>query len=459
MTTKTLVVGLDCAAPHLVFERYADAMPNLSRLRARGVSGPLRSVSPPITVPAWACMTTGLDPGELGLYGFRLRERGSYDLRVATSRDLSAKRTWDRIGENGRSVAALFVPPNTPPKPVRGTSVGCFLTPDGAPYAFPSATERELEARFGAYLADVGGFRAHDRERIRVELGRVVDQHFAIAKWVLRQKRPSFAMMVEIAIDRLHHAFYQELDPAHESHDPASAFASIGEEIYGRVDAHLGELLAIVGDDCDVLVVSDHGAKPMLGGFCLNDFLVARGDLVLKEPVPKGTPFAPALVDWSRTRAFGEGGYYGRLFVNERGRDPAGIVVDREAYLAELERALETIELPSGGSIPCRIDRPERIYRKTLGFAPDLMIYPGDLDYRVLGSLGNEALVVPRNDRGPDACNHDWNGIIVASGPSIGATGELAGASLLDVNDTLLTLVGLPKSAHGRDLRDLRIVR
>ena len=52
--------------------------------------GPLRSVDPPITVPAWSCMMTGRDPGELGIYGFRNRADHGYDsLAVADSRSVA----------------------------------------------------------------------------------------------------------------------------------------------------------------------------------------------------------------------------------------------------------------------------------------------------------------------------------------------------------------------------------
>ncbi|MFA9472926.1 MAG: alkaline phosphatase family protein, partial [Deltaproteobacteria bacterium] len=53
---RMMVIGLDCAAPRLVFDRYRDAMPNLSALMENGTWGSLRSSEPPITVPAWTCM-------------------------------------------------------------------------------------------------------------------------------------------------------------------------------------------------------------------------------------------------------------------------------------------------------------------------------------------------------------------------------------------------------------------
>ena len=61
-----------------------------------GTWGPLRSVDPPITVPAWSCMLTGRDPGEPGIYGFR--NRSEYDYRsmvVADSGAVDVDRVWD----------------------------------------------------------------------------------------------------------------------------------------------------------------------------------------------------------------------------------------------------------------------------------------------------------------------------------------------------------------------------
>ena len=37
-TPKLLVIGLDCAAPQLVFEQWRQELPNLDRLMSRGVS-------------------------------------------------------------------------------------------------------------------------------------------------------------------------------------------------------------------------------------------------------------------------------------------------------------------------------------------------------------------------------------------------------------------------------------
>ncbi|MGD8518466.1 MAG: alkaline phosphatase family protein, partial [Anaerolineae bacterium] len=60
---KVFVVGLDCAEPSLVFERWRDHLPNLRSLMEGGTYGSLTSTVPAITVPAWASMTSSKDPG------------------------------------------------------------------------------------------------------------------------------------------------------------------------------------------------------------------------------------------------------------------------------------------------------------------------------------------------------------------------------------------------------------
>ena len=43
---RVVVIGLDCAEPSLVFDRYADRLPNLTRLRRRGALGQAAELRP-----------------------------------------------------------------------------------------------------------------------------------------------------------------------------------------------------------------------------------------------------------------------------------------------------------------------------------------------------------------------------------------------------------------------------
>src|SRR5215831_11555239 len=118
---RVAVIGLDCAEPRLVFDRWRRELPNLNRLMGAGTWGPLRSVDPPITVPAWSCMMTGRDPGELGIYGFRNRREYDYrSLRIADSRAVGIDRVWDHLSRSGKHVIVVGVPQTSPPPAVTG---------------------------------------------------------------------------------------------------------------------------------------------------------------------------------------------------------------------------------------------------------------------------------------------------------------------------------------------------
>jgi len=436
-----LVVGLDCVPPALAFDRLADAMPVLTGLRARGVTARLRSTVPPITVPAWATMTSGRDPGELGLYGFRNRRRGETALRLASSRDVRVPRVWDLLGNAGHRVAAIGVPPSTPPPPVRGATVACLLQPDTTtPWTFPAALGPWLEERVGPWRFDVADFRHRDPADVLGALREMTAQRFAATRLLWRgegapglgAEGPAFLMAVDMGPDRLHHVFWRHLDPTDPRHDPDDPLVAACRDYYGHVDRCLGDLLEEVDpDETTVLVVSDHGARGLEGGVRVNRWLEARGLLVLREPRPTTpVPFDPALVDWRRTRAWAEGGYHARVCLNVRHREPSGVLgaTAAETLRDELAAAFEGMTGPDGARMGNVVVRPETAYRRVRGLPPDLMVLFGGLRYRALGNLGGGAaaddsgdVLTADNDQGADGANHDWDGIFVAAGRDVAA--------------------------------------
>src|SRR6266704_1366967 len=92
------------------------------------------------------------------------------------------------------------------------------------------------------------------------------------------------------------------MDARHPLHEPSSPFAEAIHDYYRHVDRHIGELLAQCGEETTVLVVSDHGARPLMGGVCLNEWLQAEGYLALQETPASPVPLDAAAVDWGRTR-------------------------------------------------------------------------------------------------------------------------------------------------------------
>ncbi len=152
MSRRVAVIGLDCAEPSLVFDRWWDDLPNLRGLAERGTWGPMGSIDPPITVPAWSCMMSSRDPGQLGIYGFRNRKSHAYgELVVADSRAVKVSRIWDYLGAAGFHVVLVGVPQTSPPVPVNGELVSCFLTADPRtdPFTYPAELRTEVEQVVG----------------------------------------------------------------------------------------------------------------------------------------------------------------------------------------------------------------------------------------------------------------------------------------------------------------------
>jgi predicted AlkP superfamily phosphohydrolase/phosphomutase len=460
---RVAVIGLDCAEPRLVFDRWREELPNLGRLMDEGTWGPLRSVDPPITVPAWSCMMTGRDPGELGIYGFRNRSAYDYSsLAVADSGSVRIERVWDHLSRAGRHVIVIGVPQTSPPVPVNGELVSCFLTGDTRKdaYTHPPQLRAEVESLVGSYRVDVRSFRSDERDRILAEVYEMTEQRFTLARHLLDSRPWDFFMMVEIGLDRMHHAFWRFLDPEHPRHEPEHRYRDAIRNYYIYLDEEIGELLERFDSETTVLVVSDHGARPMLGAICVNEWLVREGYLVLEEQPPEGrlTPFSEARVDWSRTRAWGEGGYYCRLCLNLAGREPQGIVApeQRDALLAELAERLAAIPGPDGESIGTRVFRPEELWREQHNIPPDLIVYFGDLGWRSNGSLGHGRHWTYDNDTGPDDANHDRDGLCVITGPGVPA-GRREDMTIYDVAPTILAHAGLEpvEGMRGRDLAAL----
>lgn len=452
--SRLLVVGLDCAPPKLVFERYAAQMPFITRLRDRGTWGPLRSSRPPITVPAWTCMVSGRDPGELGLYGFRLRKEQSYELRLAAGKDVRVKRVWDWLSEQGKTVAPLFVPLTSPPTPVRGQMVsGCLWSTESGPWCFPQSLQDELVEQFGPYIADVPEFRTDNIGPVLDDLERMAAQHFAIARYVWEEKKPDFMMMVEIAVDRLHHAAWQHMDPDHPAYVAGNRWEARARAFYEMLDREIAAL--VQNDDVNVMIVSDHGARAMERGFCINQWLIGEGLLALHAAADAGTALTPEMVDWSRTSAWAAGGYYARVFLNIAGREPHGIVPRRNAAdtVAKIVRGLEALA-GAPTQLTVDVDLPSQAYRVARGGPPDLMVYLDDLRTRAVGSVGHDELFVRENDTGPDSCNHDWNGVLALAGPAVTRRGRVKNASLYDVPRTILSIMGAdsPQDILGSDL-------
>jgi predicted AlkP superfamily phosphohydrolase/phosphomutase len=448
---RVVVIGLDCATPQLLFDDLHAEVPSLAKLMSEGMYGPLASITPPITVPAWACAMTGKTPGELGIYGFRNRKDASYDgLSIAHSGSIAAPAVWDELGARGMRSVLIGVPPSfPPPKQFPGWRVGCFLTPPSAEHwAYPQELEVEIEEELGGpdtYIFDIPNFRTAGLDLTLDQVFKMTERRFQVGRRLIKNKPWDFFMLCDIAPDRLHHVFWQYYDPRHPLYEPGNEYEGIFQDYYRMLDREVASFLELVPDDAVTIVMSDHGARPMMGGLCFNDWLIGEGYLTLAQPVSQPTPIKDVSIDWSRTAAWGDGGYYGRLFLNVKGREPQGVIEpsDYETVRDELIAKLEAAPGPDGEPLGTRVLKPQDVYPEVRGVAPDLIVYFGDLEWRSVGSVGNQSIYTYENDTGPDGANHDRDGVLIVAGAPGQPSGRVDGLKLVDVGPTILSLYGI----------------
>ena len=446
---RVLVIGLDCATPQFLFGPDRFDLPNLRRLAEGGRWGLLRSCDPPITAPAWAVMMSSKDPGTLGCYGFRNRSDHSYEgMITSNSRSIREPRVWDIISRCGKKVVVLGVPQTFPVTPVNGCMVADFLAPDTqADYTYPKSLKPEIERAVGEYIIDVKDFRTERKDWLLEQLHALMRNRFDLARYLMTTKPWDFFVMVEMGIDRLHHGFWKFCDPAHPKYEPGNPHEHAIRDYYTVLDRRIGELLSLVGPDTAVMIVSDHGAKAMLGGVCINQWLINEGLLRVIDPLDTRKRIEDCAIDWSRTRAWASGGYYGRVFFNVAGREPQGIVAPDgyEALRSKVIDRIESMRDPDGKPLGNKALRPEDLYRTVNGIAPDLIVYFGNLSWRSVGAVGFDSIYTFENDTGPDDANHDFNGIFIMDDRTGRAGKEMKDLEILDVAPTILDLLGIDK--------------
>lgn len=454
---KILVIGLDCATPELLLGD--ERLENFRRLMDAGCYGRLESIIPPITVPAWMCMSTSQDPGSLGVYGFRNRIDHSYKgLGIVSSRSIGELAIWDQVAREGKRSIIVGVPPSYPPRKVNGISVGCFLTPDTTRdvYTHPAHVGQEIRDLVGEYAVDVKGFRTDNKEWLRDEIYSMSRKHFAVVRHFLKNEEWDYFHSVEIGLDRIQHGFWKFHDPAHVLHEPGNPYGEVIRDYYRHLDVELGSILELLTDDTIVLVVSDHGAKRLDGGFCVNEWLIREGLLVLNSYPGRVTPFDKLDVNWERTRVWSEGGYYARVFFNVKGREPSGVIdpADYERFRDEVKAKFEATTDPEGSPLGTLVFRPQEVYRHVRNVAPDLIVHFGGLLWRSIGGVGYPTIHIQENDTGPDDCNHAQHGSFILASSNNPLLGPVEGAHLLDIAPTLLELGGydVPPTMQGRSL-------
>lgn len=484
---RTLFIGFDGGTWNLLDPAMdAGAMPHLQEFLAGTLRGSLRSVEPPVTIPAWYCMTTGLSPATLDRWGFTAPtpQPGKFQL-VTTYRPHEA--LWDRLGRTGWRVGVVNFPAMPAPS-VHGTFVSGMLDPKGHRTAHPGSLAKQLATLPGGWDYDLPEFGPGQLEKALERAARSLGAKADLVESMQKEQRSDLMFVLFSETDRLQHNFW----------DPLAAFphkrAPAVRRYWGALDDAFHRVLqAFHGKGTErrgyTWLVSDHGFGPSEGYFFTNRFLERQGYLTVKPGAPRATRVRPwvtsamaradealplrrpldvaekvrkrlsprtaekdgdvldqtfgwfsQFVDWRSTRAFSFP-VPEAIYANPFGApmDPAA----RAQLKEELKRDL-TKRAPAG----LRVIDPEEAYgRPVAKGAPLLLLASHEYAWETRGDTNHREDCLPRRPSyfGRQG-THRQDGILALAGPSI-RPGRLKNAlPLLSITPTVLALLRLSPS-------------
>lgn len=495
---RVFVIGLDGATLTLV-RPWAERgdLPILARLMAEGAYGPLQSVLPPVSAPAWSSFATGLNPGKHGIFGFRARIPGSYDVRLVNGRDRRGLTLWQLLNHHGRRVGVVNLPMTYPPDIVDGFMVSGMDTPDTlSAYTYPPHLAAELKTHLGEYIIELPLFAEARRgqfEQLWQKIVRNLENRIAAVQFLLANYDVDFFVVNFRATDSAQHYFWAGPE------DNGRVL-----EVYRHIDRFLGWLLDRLPTETLLLVMSDHGFGPAgERAVLLNRWLVQQGYLAiragrlprslgqraigwLRHHTPEGfrqiwrrlwprgyervrAPAAHFMVDWSRSRVFADE-QQGELWINLCERDPQGIVkpgAEAKNLTWELKQRLQALRDPATGApVIAEVYSRDEIYHGPFAErAADLLVLPSeDPPVQFLPSdLSTDGEVVVPATQAQHGLpllsgTHRSPGLLIAWGSGVrSGIGPLSNLFLVDLMPTILHSLGcpVPSGLDGRPLLEL----
>src|SRR4051812_12109682 len=96
---RAVIFGLDGATFTILDDLMnRGVMPFLRQFVAGGVKATLKSITPPLTPPAWTTLVTGRTPGHHGVTGFfQYDSEDSTSVQIVGSRQVSKETLWSMV--------------------------------------------------------------------------------------------------------------------------------------------------------------------------------------------------------------------------------------------------------------------------------------------------------------------------------------------------------------------------
>ncbi len=451
----------------MLIEEWRRDLPAFNFLLSNSAYGNLKSTIPPITIPAWPAMFSGLNPGKLGANDF-IKIKENYKISPV-SFSWKGRMVWDIISKRGLRVGVVNVPGS-----INSSIINGFLIEDlFSGKVYPPELRVEIESRFGNCVEESILQTVKKRRVIKS-----YERNRHLIKWLLKKKDFRLFVCVITLLDKLMHMNSKKIEL---------------KDAYKRIDLLLRDIIKLVkANRWTLFITSDHGCKEVEKRFNINAFLrdsgflsvkkrplrtsilkivnvllkrghkshlISASNIVRKIMVNSKTAKDTTLesVDWKDTEILSLStsvSSFSGLWINRRGKFHDGVIAFNEypKIRNEVSEKLLNVKDPeSGEKIVNNIYSKEEIYSgKLIDDLPDLIVEATDrylLDYR----LFSNHFVASRE------LAHDSYGVFIAYGPVIKRDLRIEGLEIFDIAPTILHLFELPipREMDGKVLKEI----
>ncbi len=483
-----VILGMDGATWNVLSPLIEqDKLPNLKRLREKSAWAYLDSTIPPLTPPAWTTAFTGKNPGKHNVFDFSKTSRDDYELHLTSRLDRKARAVWNAVSEEGGKVVLMNIAHTFPPEEVNGVIISGFGTPESeCDYTYPPELKDEILKKHPDFRPGIPtSFIANNETE---EFLKVLDSHtktnFRVFKELYAEHSPELGIYVFDEMDRLMHFFWHCFDEKHPRYEKTD-FTEKFIEHFQLVDKLIGEFLDELPEETYLMSFSDHGFGQVHSDIYLNNYLLEKGYITLKEgaetevkistsvkiksvvvkllqkiglwkfyrdyrlkTIPVGTVWFLKNIDWLKTKAVMASMAGKSIRLNVCDRDPLGAVnADQVVDIIEnLKRDLLELRDPATGEkVITKIWRGTEVYSGEYAiYAPDLILgtAPGySFHHGFSDSIIKESTQHGRIRSG----DHEQFGTFILSGAGIKNV-KLENAEIMDIAPTILHILGLPLS-------------
>jgi len=252
---KVIVFGIDAATFSLMLPWIRqNRLPNFRKLLRESSYSGLISTIPPVTIPSWPSIFSGVKHDVIGANGFTVREPMSHESRIFSSLLWKDKSIFKILNENNKKIIAVNVPGTFPVWPVEYAMVS------GMPCAGPNLSYPEG-------LTDESYLIEESRPEMarKAFIGRIGLIENLIGQY------PDFDLL----------AFVIRY-PDSISHKSVKDWENHFFPSYKAIDDWLESIMERFKDDY-LLIVSDHGTQRTDRTFYINIWLKNRGWLKYAE--------------------------------------------------------------------------------------------------------------------------------------------------------------------------------